>query len=161
MSPNVKLRGPGRMSTQLQETALTLKLPKITGAAGTAGWAVLSRIIINRSFDHSVRPFSAFDDTLDMFNRLRSEELLPGLLAHSCRDIFDNKKLATMFQRIGHFCVYHCLFHFEYPFISPSNPKIDPQLRVRLVQSDNLYKWPAQITGLNVQWSARLRETKN
>jgi hypothetical protein len=29
--------------------------------------------------------------------------------------------------------IYHCLFHSESPYMSPSDPKIDPQIGVRLV----------------------------
>jgi len=87
--------------------------------------------------------------------------LLHGFLAYASWDIFNNKKLATMFQCIGNFSIYHCFFHLEYPFISTSEPKIDPQIGVRLVEDDDLHKRSDRITALNVQWTARFRVTKN
>jgi len=94
---------------------------------------MLSRVIIDGSLDHSVRPFPALDDALDMLHCLRGEELLSGLLAYACRYIFNNEELTTMFQGTGYFSICHCFFHSECPFISPSGPKIDPQIGGGLV----------------------------
>jgi hypothetical protein len=116
---------------------------------------------VHGGFDHSVGPFPALNNALDMLDGLRSEVLLSRLSADTCRHIFNNEKLATMFQCVSYSGIYHCLFHSEFSFISPSDLELDPQIGVRLVQGYDLDNCPVRIAALNMQWPARFRVTKD
>jgi hypothetical protein len=115
------------------------------------GWAVPSSIIIHGSFDHPLGVLSALDNALNMFYRFRSKEVFSCLSAYTRRYIFNNKKITVMFQCVGYFRFYHCLFHSKSPCISPSDPKIYPQIRIRLVEGDDLDKWPTRVAALYMQ----------
>ncbi len=87
--------------------------------------------------------------------------LLTRFLAHACRNVSHYVDFATMFQCVSNFGIHHCFFHSGYPFISLSDPKIDPQIGIRVVQGDDLVNRPARIAALNVQWPASFRVAKD
>jgi len=74
-------------------------------------WAVLSCIIVYGGFYYPVRSLSALDNSLDMLDCLGCEKLFASLFAGTGGHVFNNEEIASLFQRIGHFRVYHCLFH--------------------------------------------------
>lgn len=45
--------------------------------------------------------------------------------------------------------------------MSPADPEIDPQIRLGLVQGDDLDKWSGWVAALNVQRPPRFRETED
>lgn len=69
-------------------------------------------IIINGSFYYSDRTFSFLDNLLKMFHSFRRKEMLSVFFAHSCRNIFDNKKFSVIFQCIRYSGFNHCFIHF-------------------------------------------------
>ena len=69
---------------------------------------MLSCILIHGSFDHSVGPFPALDNGLDVLHCLRREVLLAGFPAHSAGiHVFNNEDLTIIFQCVGYVLSLH------------------------------------------------------
>lgn len=94
-----------------------------------------------------------------MFHRVRREVLFARLFAYAGGHVFNNEELTIMFQCVSYLGIYHCFFHPGFPFKSLSDPKINPEIGIRLIQSDDFDKRPVRIAALNMQWPAGYRES--
>jgi len=68
-------------------------------------------VLEDRSLNDSVRTLPAFDEHLDMLDRIWREELLSSLLANTGRYVFNHVELPLVLKRVGNCLIDQGFFH--------------------------------------------------
>lgn len=120
-----------------------------------------SCVLVHGGLDDFLWSLLAPDQSLDMFHCLGGKVLLTRFSANTGRHVFNQVELAAVFQRVRDLRFDHRFFHHITSSICLPNPEVDPDVRIGLVNRDDLDQRPGWVAALNVQWPATTCESQD